>query len=314
MNGGDGRDSVDYSLRGEAVTVSFDDVANDGRRGEADGVARDVEIVLGSPAPDTLTGDGRGTSLDGGSGEDLVDGGAGTDQLTGGTGGDVLRARDGARDVVSCGQESDLVIADVDDVVRDCELVDRGRRRRARLGEDVLLSTIRGSNRFRLPEGERFFSLAGRIPLPVGGAVDSRGGTVSLLAAADRRGSRSSAKFRGGAFAIKQSRRDRVMEARLIGGSFRACPRAKRSRATTAAKRRVRRLWGSTGGRHANVRTRGRYSAATVRGTKWLVADRCDGTLTRALSGHVVVEDFVGKRRVRLRAGQSYLARPRRLR
>jgi hypothetical protein len=51
----------------------------------------------------------------------------------------------------------------------------------------------------------------------------------------------------------------------------------------------VRRLWGDGYGR---FRTAGRYSAATVRGTRWLVEDRCDGTVTRVKRGQVAVEDF----------------------
>ncbi|MGH3131683.1 MAG: hypothetical protein ACRDNX_12775, partial [Gaiellaceae bacterium] len=67
----------------------------------------------------------------------------------------------------------------------------------------------------------------------------------------------------------------------------------------------VRRLWGSGTG---SFRTRGRHSAATVRGTTWLVEDRCDGTLTRVTSGSVLVNDFVKKRQVVVSAGKSYLA------
>jgi hypothetical protein len=56
-------------------------------------------------------------------------------------------------------------------------------------------------------------------------------------------------------------------------------------------------------------RTRGRYSAATVRGTTWTVTDRCDGTLTSVTSGRVVVRDFRTRRNVTVRAHRSYLAR-----
>ena len=62
--------------------------------------------------------------------------------------------------------------------------------------------------------------------------------------------------------------------------------------ATAAARRRkkrVRRLWGDG---HGSFRTAGHYSAATVRGTRWLTEDRCDGTLTRVVRGTVEVEDF----------------------
>jgi hypothetical protein len=50
-----------------------------------------------------------------------------------------------------------------------------------------------------------------------------------------------------------------------------------------------RRLWGRDHG--GRFRTHGHNSHATVRGTRWLVEDRCDGTLTRVTSGTVVVRD-----------------------
>jgi len=60
---------------------------------------------------------------------------------------------------------------------------------------------------------------------------------------------------------------------------------------------------------HGKFRTTGRYSAATVRGTKWTVADRCDGTLTHDITDSVVVTDFVHHKTIILHAGQSYLAK-----
>ena len=62
---------------------------------------------------------------------------------------------------------------------------------------------------------------------------------------------------------------------------------------------------------HGKFRTSGRYSAATVLGTKWTVADRCDGTLTHDITDSVSVTDFVHHRTIVLHAGQSYLAKAR---
>jgi hypothetical protein len=67
-----------------------------------------------------------------------------------------------------------------------------------------------------------------------------------------------------------------------------------------------RRLRANARGR---FRSRGRYSAATVRGTIWLTEDRCDGTLTKVTRGRVAVRDFRRKRTVIVRAGKRYLAR-----
>ena len=70
-----------------------------------------------------------------------------------------------------------------------------------------------------------------------------------------------------------------------------------------------RKLWGSGKGK---FRTSGKYSSATVRGTIWLVEDRCDGTLTKVTRGTVQVRDLRRKKTVTVRAGHSYLARAQR--
>ena len=41
---------------------------------------------------------------------------------------------------------------------------------------------------------------------------------------------------------------------------------------------------------HGKFSTSGRYSAATVRGTKWTIAARCDGTLTHDITDSVAVD------------------------
>ena len=68
----------------------------------------------------------------------------------------------------------------------------------------------------------------------------------------------------------------------------------------------MRRLFGNGKGRFA---TQGRYSSATVRGTRWLTQDQCNGTLTRVLRGIVLVRDFTKRKNVNVRAGHSYLAK-----
>jgi hypothetical protein len=60
---------------------------------------------------------------------------------------------------------------------------------------------------------------------------------------------------------------------------------------------------------HGRFRTRGRYSAATVRGTVWDTTDRCDGTLTAVHRGVVMVTDFVRHVTVLVDAPDRYLAR-----
>jgi hypothetical protein len=98
-----------------------------------------------------------------------------------------------------------------------------------------------------------------------------------------------------------------VVELRLAKGDFSTCKKPRASSASRAAAKTVRQVWGDGQGR---FRTKGRYSSATVRGTKWLTADRCDGTFTEVQRGVIAVADFPNRRQVTLRAGRSYLARP----
>ena len=89
------------------------------------------------------------------------------------------------------------------------------------------------------------------------------------------------------------------------------CKKSKKAKGASAAAKKVtkRRLWGDGKGK---FRTKGKHSAATVVGTKWLVEDRCDSTLTRVVRGKVSVRDFVKKKTVSVKAGGRYTARPKR--
>jgi hypothetical protein len=90
----------------------------------------------------------------------------------------------------------------------------------------------------------------------------------------------------------------------LAGGDFATCGSP---RALAANRKPIRQLWGSAKG---NFLTKGRYAAATVRGTIWLVQDRCDGTLTQVVDGVVSVFDSVRNTSRSVAAGGSYLAVP----
>jgi hypothetical protein len=147
--------------------------------------------------------------------------------------------------------------------------------------------------------------------LPLGSEIDASHATIALTSALPS-GRTQTGRFGGGRFEVRQGRRGYV-DLYLRGW---ACPRSGRrahdgSRSALSARRRRHRnhLWGhDRGGR---FRTHGRNSQATVRGTRWLVAERCDGTLTRVTKGAVVVRDTVNHRRLMLHAGDRYLARNR---
>jgi hypothetical protein len=181
-------------------------------------------------------------------------------------------------------------------------------------GQLAGIAPVRGQVLVRVPGENRFVPLQHLTEIPLGSQVDSTRGVVRLISAVTATQT-NSAEFFDGIFTIRQRRANRaIMQLLLGGGNFRIC-RLRRSVASSlegpAAKRRprrpVRRLWGSGKGR---FETRGRYSSATVRGTRWLVQDRCDGTLSRVTQGVVLVRDFARRRSVLVRAGRSYLAAP----
>jgi hypothetical protein len=151
----------------------------------------------------------------------------------------------------------------------------------------------------------KFVRLRGSQQIPVGAFVNTRRGTVRLTSATST-GALQSGDFNGGVFQVRQARSNRgLTDINLSGSSFRGC-KARGSRAGASSSRVVRRVRGRARGRY---RTRGRYSAATVRGTTWTVTDRCDGTLTSVSSGVVIVHDNRRHRNITVRAHRSYLAR-----
>jgi ferric-dicitrate binding protein FerR (iron transport regulator) len=68
----------------------------------------------------------------------------------------------------------------------------------------------------------------------------------------------------------------------------------------------VRYVWGSGSG---DYQTSGSYGSGTVRGTRWLTDDRCDGTRFSVTTGRLVVRDNPRRRTIVLTAGESYLAK-----
>jgi hypothetical protein len=177
-----------------------------------------------------------------------------------------------------------------------------------KLGSSVTLEPD-GVVRVRVPGSSSFAALMAGSELPGGSEVDARGGSVALTSALPSGGIQTG-RFGGGRFVIRQGRLG-VVDLYLRG---RYCSRGSAaSSALTSAARKPpagRTLWGRDHG--GRFRTHGRNSHATVRGTRWQVTDRCDGTLTRVPQGSVVVRDTVRNKRVVLEAGDRYLATPRR--
>jgi hypothetical protein len=169
----------------------------------------------------------------------------------------------------------------------------------------VIVKPVRGRVLVKRPGSTQFVAVDATAGVPVGSTVDTRKGTITLTSQAKPGAAPQSAQFFDGLFKVTQSTKTTDLE---LTETLAACP--KRGKASAAAKKpKKRRLWGDGSG---SFRTEGKYSAATVRGTKWLTEDSCAGTLTRVTRGVVSVRDNVKHKTITLRAGKSYLARPKR--
>ncbi|MEP6910487.1 MAG: hypothetical protein ABI896_08675 [Actinomycetota bacterium] len=175
------------------------------------------------------------------------------------------------------------------------------------VGQIAGVKSVSGKVMIKKAGSTKFVELAGSTEIPVGSQVDTTKGTV-LLTEGLGGGKTGASQFYDGLFTILQKKaKGSLMTLRLGGGRFGNCTlRSKALSIQAKSKRPVRRLWGSGKGKFT---TRGRYSAATVRGTKWLTLDRCDGTLTKVLKGIVRVQDFRAHKTVNVPAGHQYLAR-----
>jgi PQQ-like domain len=160
--------------------------------------------------------------------------------------------------------------------------------------------------------------ITGTTQIRSGAEVDALHGTVSLTSATGRGKQTQTGTFGGAVFKVTQAKagaKRGLTTLKLVEGAFKGAPtyatckahkKALDASASASSSKTLQLLRASARGK---FRTAGRYSAATVRGTKWTIADRCDGTLTRDITHSVAVTDFVHHKTIILRAGQSYLAK-----
>jgi hypothetical protein len=164
-------------------------------------------------------------------------------------------------------------------------------------GKKVNALPAGGTVKIKLPGKKGFKTLKAGQQIPVGTTVDTTKGRVTLVTAGS--GSETGqADFYDGIFRLTTLSLVEKLSCGSGGGKA----------STAKKKKKKRRLWGDGKGK---FRTKGRHSAATVVGTKWLVEDRCTSTLTRVARGRVSVRDFGKRKTVLVKAGKKYVARAR---
>ena len=163
----------------------------------------------------------------------------------------------------------------------------------------------------------RLVPLTGARQIQSGTEVDALHGTLSLTTATASKKKTQTGRFGGAVFKVTQAKAGAnkgLATLTLVNNAFKGAPsyatcKAHKALDASAAAGSSRTLQLLHASAHGKFRTRGRYSAATVLGTIWSIADRCDGTLTRDVTDSVLVNDFVHHRTIVLHRGQSYLAR-----
>ena len=94
LDGGDGRDAVDYQTSSAAVTINMLTGTNTGGDAASD-VLSNIEIIYGSAYADNVTANNNGIYVRGFAGIDTITGGTGADTLDGGVGADTLNGSAG---------------------------------------------------------------------------------------------------------------------------------------------------------------------------------------------------------------------------
>jgi streptogramin lyase len=181
-----------------------------------------------------------------------------------------------------------------------------------KLGTSAVASPVTGTVLVRPPGAKHYEELGPNDVIPVGARIDTRRGTIDLVTALPD-GRTQKAKFWNGVFTVRQSKKGKGYTDIYVAPAT-GCrkPAAKKSRVSAARKkkRRPNSLWGHDN--HGRYRSHGRRSVALVRGTTWLMEERCEGSYTKVKHGKVSVRDLRRKKTVLVRAGHSYLARARR--
>jgi hypothetical protein len=177
-------------------------------------------------------------------------------------------------------------------------------------GKTFNLEPVEGTTSTKCVGEDDFRKLVAPRQVTIDCQIDTDDGTVALTASKGAGGTQT-ALFWGGLFDVNQKAGDNETAVMGLTGGLRCEKRVTGRHSRTQLRARKggggRKLWGSGGG---NYKTVGSHGAATVRGTIWLVADRCDGsTLFKVKKGVVAVRDFLTQTTVTLEAGQSYVAK-----
>lgn len=176
------------------------------------------------------------------------------------------------------------------------------------IGQSIVVAPVSGTVLGHPPDDPTFRRIVGAANLVSGWTFDVTKGRVSLTTAANTRGATQTTQAYEGFFTALQAPGKPVTDLLLRSGNFDAiCGSGGVDIArASASTKSVRHLWASGKGK---FRTKGRFAAASIRGTEWQTDDRCDGTLITVKTGAVSVFDIGLNKTVVVKAGSRYLAK-----
>jgi hypothetical protein len=163
-----------------------------------------------------------------------------------------------------------------------------------------------------LAKGRRFIPLTEARQIPVGSVLETTGGVARIATATSKPKEQQFGNFGGGIFKLLQNRKQKGLTDLDIVDNHSAgqvCATVGKKGKALAAKLSSKTLGRVNASGHGHFAVHGQYSAATVRGTVWSVANRCEGTLTHVTRGVVSVRDFRRRKTITLFTGESYLAK-----
>jgi Ca2+-binding RTX toxin-like protein len=165
IGGGAGSDVADYAdALGTVHVTPLDGVRNDGRTGEEDDVASDVEGANGGIDNDVLEGNNAAGTLNGGGGDDLLNGNGGPDVMLGGAGSDTASYEGRTAPVaVSIGGSADGQAGEGDSVGADIERVVGGSSNDTLNGNDLSNILLGGPGNDTVNAGGAFDLLIGGL-------------------------------------------------------------------------------------------------------------------------------------------------------
>lgn len=184
----------------------------------------------------------------------------------------------------------------------------------AELGESVQVDLEAGGVTVRIPESSVFEPLKRGTEIPTGSEIDATDGTVEMTSDPGEAGEQDrSIAWSDGQFEVGQGTAEGALTEATLNGPLLGCELGGATPATLANVGEPatpllagRKLWGHGGKGH---KSQGGKSSATVRGTKWLVWDTCDGkTVTYVSEGRVEVHDDERDRTVFVDPGEIYVA------